>query len=304
MIRIGVIGAGSMGVNHARVFSEIPDVRLTAIVDHTLKKAESVARKYGAYASTDCKEILDMVDAVSVATTTSYHYEVGMFFLSNGKHTLIEKPIATTVEEADALIREAEDKGVILQVGHLERFNAGVVMLSEMVKEPKLIESQRMTPFHGRCIDVDVTLDLMIHDIDIILSLVKSEISDIRATGASVITNNIDVAHAWIEFKNGCIAEVVASRIADKKLRRLRVFQYNSCLELDYTRQELTLYSRDSGDIERHIRRPEFREPLKEELLSFIECIRHNCTPPVSGYEGKQALRVALEVSRLVKHDA
>jgi len=302
VIRVGVIGAGSMGRNHARILSDIPGVRLTAVVDHTLQKAESIATQYGAFATTDYHEIVHMVDAVSIATTTSQHHEVGVFFLSNGKDSLIEKPIATSLQEADDLIREAEAGGAILQVGHLERFNGGVKMLSQMITSPLMIESHRVTPFHGRCIDVDVTLDLMIHDIDIILSLVKSDISDIKATGASVLTGNIDVAHAWIEFNNGCIAEAVASRIAEEKSRVIKVFQHDICLELDYTRQELTSYTRGSGGLRKQTRKALYMEPLREELISFIECIRHRSRPVVSGYEGREALRVALEVSRLVKY--
>jgi predicted dehydrogenase len=170
-----------------------------------------------------------------------------------------------------------------------------------MVKNPQFIESRRLSPFLGRGIDVDVTLDLMIHDIDIILSLVNSEITDLRATGAHVMTDNIDIAHAWIEFENGCIAEAVSSRIANSKTRKLKVFQENTYIALDYQSQEITCYTKQNGKVRKEIKRPEEKEPLKEQLISFIDCIRSNKRPVVSGQEGKEALKVVLKVSRLVK---
>jgi predicted dehydrogenase len=171
-----------------------------------------------------------------------------------------------------------------------------------MVDKPQFIESQRLSPFLGIGIDVDVTLDLMIHDIDIILSLVNSEISDIRATGAKVLTDNIDIAHAWIEFANGCIAEAVTSRIADEKIRKLKVFQHNSFLDLDYQNQELACFTKRDKNVTREIKKPEGKEPLKEQLTSFIECVKNLTQPVVSGKEGKEALKVALKISHLVNH--
>ncbi|GBE31236.1 hypothetical protein BMS3Bbin05_00135 [bacterium BMS3Bbin05] len=173
-------------------------------------------------------------------------------------------------------------------------------MISDMVEKPKFIESRRLSPFLGRGIDVDVTLDLMIHDIDIILSLVDSGIADLRATGASVLTENIDIAHAWIEFENGCIAETVSSRIANEKKRELKIFQHNSCLNLDYQNQEITCYTRLNGNVGKETKNPGVKEPLREQLLSFIDCIRSRRQPVVSGHEGKEALKVVLEISRLV----
>jgi predicted dehydrogenase len=245
---------------------------------------------------------MDSVDAVSIAAPTPLHYAIGLDCIQHGKHLLIEKPITSTIEEADILISEAGKRGLVLQVGHLERFNAGVSLLSSMVDTPKFIESQRMSPFLGRSSDVDVTLDLMIHDIDIILSLVHSEISDIRATGAKVLTDSIDIAHAWIEFANGCIAEAVTSRIANEKVRRLKVFQHNAFLDLNYQSQEVTCQKNIHDHINREIKKPEEKEPLREELISFIECIKNGSPPVVSGHEGKEALDVALKISRLVHH--
>jgi len=302
MINVGVIGVGSIGKHHARIFSSLEGVKLVGIVDADFPRAEEFARKYNCRAFYDYMKIMDSVDAVSIAVPTTFHFDVAIDFLKHNKSILIEKPITSTLEEAEVLIAEAEKRKLILQVGHLERFNAGVAMISAMVDKPRFIESQRLSPFLGRGTDVDVTLDLMIHDIDIILSLVNSEITDIRATGARVLTENIDIAHAWIEFRNGCIAEAVTSRIANEKVRQLKVFQHNSFLNLDYQKQELVSYTKLNSNVEKVIRRPEVKEPLKEQLISFVECVKSGRRPLVSGHEGREALSVALKISGLVNH--
>ena len=301
MINVGVIGVGSIGMHHARIFSGLDNVHLVGIVDADPERAEDISSKYGCKVFSSYHDIMDSVDAVSIAVPTTLHYRIGMDFLACNKDVLIEKPVTTSIEEADILISEAEKRDRILQVGHLERFNAGVAMMSTMVDNPKFIESQRLSPFLGRGVDVDVTLDLMIHDIDIILSLVKSGIADLRATGAKVLTENIDVAHAWIEFENGCIAEAVSSRIAKGKKRRLKVFQHNTYLDLDYQTQEITCYLKTDGTVGKEIKKPAEKEPLKEQLISFIQCVTSRTRPVVSGKEGKEALQIALEVSKLVK---
>ena len=303
MINVGVIGVGSIGKHHARIFSNLEGVRLVGIVDADFPRAEEFAHKYNCKAFKDHLKIMDSVDAVSIAVPTTFHFQVAMDFLGHNKNILVEKPITSTLEEAETLTAEAEKRNLILQVGHLERFNAGVSMISGMVDKPQFIESQRLSPFLGRGIDVDVTLDLMIHDIDIILSLVKSEITDIRATGARVLTENIDVAHAWIEFENGCIAEAVTSRIANEKVRQLKVFQHNLFMNLDYQKQELTCYSKLDDSVGKEIKKTEEKEPLKEQLVSFIECVKNGTQPLVSGHEGKEALKIALRISGLVNHN-
>ncbi|UCH44985.1 MAG: Gfo/Idh/MocA family oxidoreductase [Nitrospiraceae bacterium] len=300
MINVAVIGVGSIGIHHARIFSAIEGVNLTAIVDSDAARAQEVGQKYNCAVLDNYHEIMDSVDAVSIAAPTTFHYKIAMDFLRHGKGILVEKPVTTTIEEADRLIEEAEKRNCVLQVGHLERFNAGVSMISEKVREPQFIESQRLSPFLGRGTDVDVTLDLMIHDIDIILSLVNSDIADLRATGARVLTENIDVAHAWIEFENGCIAEAVTSRIAEGKVRQLKVFQENAFLNLDYQSQEITCHTKRAGLVEKETIKPEEKEPLKEQLIAFIDCVRNNTKPLVSGQEGREALKVALKISGLV----
>jgi len=302
MINVAVIGVGSIGIHHARIFSDMENTTLVGVVDVDIKRAQEVASKYNCRAFNNYKELIDSVDAVSIAVPTTLHFQTGMDFLKHNKNILVEKPISTTLEEADRLIEEAEKRDLIFQVGHLERFNSGVSLISNMVDKPQFIESQRLSPFLGRGIDVDVTLDLMIHDIDIILSLVNSEISDIRATGAKVLTDNIDVAHAWIEFENGCIAEAVTSRMANDKIRQLKVFQHNAYLSLDYQSQEITTFRKNNGKVDKKTEKPEEKEPLKEQLRSFINCIINSSQPLVSGFEGKEALKVALKISGLVNH--
>ncbi len=302
MVNVAVIGVGSIGVHHARIFSALEHTTLVGVVDADMEKARNMASMYNCNAFNNYMEVIDSVDAVSIAVPTTLHFQTALDFLKHNKNILVEKPITTTIQEADILIEEAEKRDLIFQVGHLERFNSGVSLISTMVDRPQFIESQRLSPFLGRGIDVDVTLDLMIHDIDIILSLVKSGISDIRATGAKVLTENIDVAHAWIEFENGCIAEAVTSRMAQDKVRQLKVFQQNSYVSLDYQSQEITTYKKQNGNVNKKTERPEETEPLKEQLRSFIDCIMNRSQPLVSGIEGKEALKVALKISGLV-HD-
>lgn len=301
MLKVGVVGIGSIGIHHARIYSQLEGVRLAAVADSDFAKAEETASKYDCKAYENYLEMMDSIDAVSIAVPTVLHYRTAMDFLKNNKDVLLEKPITSDEKEADEIISEAEKRGRVLQVGHLERFNSGVSLISGMIKEPKFIESQRLSPFLGRGTDVDVTLDLMIHDIDIILSLVDSEISDLRATGAKVLTENIDVSHAWIEFKNGCIAEVVASRIAPEKKRQLKIFQHNDYLSLDYQTREVIRYSRVDDKIEQETMKAEEKEPLKEQLASFIECVKNRTEPLVSGHEGKEALKVALRISEEIR---
>ncbi|MBI5675814.1 MAG: Gfo/Idh/MocA family oxidoreductase [Nitrospirae bacterium] len=302
LLRVGVIGAGSIGQHHARIYSGLEGVRLAGIVDINSVQAQKIALKYNCKAFKDYTEIIDSVDAVSIAAPTTLHHRISMDFLKHDKDILVEKPITSTMYEADEMIAEAGKRGLILQVGHLERFNAGISVISSMVDSPQFIESRRLSPFLGRGTDVDVTLDLMIHDIDIILSLVNSDISDLRATGAKVLTDNIDVAHAWIEFRNGCIAEAVTSRIADEKVRELKIFQHNAFLSLDYQTQEVSCYKKLDGGVGREVKRAEKKEPLQEQLISFVECVRKRTRPVVSGQEGREALKVALKVSELVNN--
>ncbi|HCC69445.1 MAG TPA: UDP-N-acetyl-D-glucosamine dehydrogenase [Nitrospiraceae bacterium] len=302
MIKVGVIGVGYLGAHHARIFSELKDVQLIGVVDANSESAREVASRYSCKAYENHLEIMDSVDAVSIATPTTIHFPIAMDFLMARKDILIEKPITSNVKEAEELIHEAQARGLVLQVGHLERFNPGLSIIDSMLDNPSFIESHRLSPFSVRGTDVDVTLDLMIHDIDIILSLVGSEVSDLRATGDRVLTENIDTAHAWIEFENGCIAGIVASRISPEKVRQIKVFQRHTCLSLDYQSQEVLCYRKVADRIETEKIKPEKKEPLREQLKSFIKCVRERSMPVVSGVEGKKALEVALKISEVVKN--
>ena len=296
-VKVGVIGIGYLGQHHVRIYSEIDGTELSAVVDIDREKADSFAGKYSCSPHTDYRDILHKVDAVSIVTPTTNHYSIAMDCLKAGKDVLIEKPVTVRVEEADELIREAEKQGCIIQVGHLERYNPAVLSASDMIREPLFLESERLSPFLGRGTDVDVTLDLMIHDVDIILSLISVPVREIKAVGAKVLTDKIDVAKAWLEFENGCTSLVTVSRLSPEKLRRLKVFQKDSYISIDYQNSEIKRYFKDKGRISFEITKPEKKEPLKEELKDFILCVKDRRRPKVSAVEGRNALKVVMEIT-------
>jgi predicted dehydrogenase len=300
-VRVGVIGIGYLGQHHARIYSELENTELVAVVDAVEKRADSFAAKYGCEAYYDYRDIFNKVDALSIVTPTTSHYDIALDCLRAGKDILIEKPITVSVKEADELIAESEKSGCIIQVGHIERYNPAVLAASEMVKEPRFIEAERLSPFLGRGTDVDVTLDLMIHDVDIVLSFVFSPVKEIKAVGTRVLTDKIDVAKAWIEFENGCIALFTASRLSPEKQRRLKVFQKDSYLLLDYQNCEIKHYFRRGQEIVSDTIRPENKEPLKEELRDFISCVKERKRPKVSATEGRDALKIALDITKQIK---
>jgi predicted dehydrogenase len=301
-VRVGVIGVGYLGQHHARIYSESEEAELIAVVDIDQKKAETFGAKFGCEAYYDFRDILNKVDVLSVVTPTTTHYDIALNCLKAGKDILIEKPISVNIKEADELISESEKRGCIIQVGHLERYNPAVLAASEMFKEPMFIESERFSPlFMGRGTDVDVTLDLMIHDIDIILSLITFPVKEIRAVGAEVLTDKIDVAKAWLEFENGCIALATVSRLSPDKLRRLKVFQKDSYISIDYQNSEIKRYFKDEKGMSFEITKPEGKEPLKEELRDFICCVKDRRRPKVSAVEGRNALKVVLQITDIIK---
>jgi len=300
-VRVGVIGVGYLGQHHARIYSEIEEAELIAVVDIDQEKADTFGAKYGCEAYYDFRDVLNKVDVLSVVTPTTTHHDIALGCLKAGKDILIEKPITVNIKEADELIRESEKMGCIIQVGHLERYNPAVLAASEMFKEPMFIESERFSPFLGRGTDVDVTLDLMIHDIDIILSLITLPVKEIRAVGAEVLTGKIDVAKAWLEFENGCIALATVSRLSPDKLRRLKVFQKDSYISIDYQNSEIKRYFRDKKGISFEVTRPEKKEPLKEELRDFLHCVKERRRPKVSAVEGRNALKVVLQITDIIK---
>jgi predicted dehydrogenase len=313
MLRAGVIGVGYLGQHHARIFSELQGVKLAAVVDPDGQRASEIARKYGCAAFTDYRDALDAVDAFSIVTPTTLHYDVALGCILAGKNVLIEKPITATIEEADALIAAADKAGVMVQVGHLERFNPAVAALYPLIGEPRFFEASRLSPFLGRGIDVDIPLDLMIHDLDIILSLIshaaqKKTIDgipslpvEVRATGFNVMTETIDMAKAWLEFDGGIQALVSASRHSQIKARTLKIYQEDSYLFVDYQNMELARFSRQGGAVVREALPVEKKEPLKEELEDFARCIGSGTKPRVCALQGRNALKLALQIGETIK---
>ncbi|MFL6648142.1 MAG: Gfo/Idh/MocA family oxidoreductase [Sulfurifustaceae bacterium] len=306
-LRVGVVGVGYLGRFHARIYAAMPDVELVGVVDVDAARAREIAEQHGCRAYTEATELLGQVDAVSIVVPTVYHAAAARPFLECGVHMLMEKPLAPTIEEAQALVEAAERAGVIFQVGHLERFNAGIMELAARVAHPRFLEVHRLGTFVDRATDVDVVTDLMIHDIDIVMSLVKSGIRGISAEGIPVITDQVDIANARIEFQNGAVANVTASRVSNKKLRRIRVFGKEHYYGLDYIDQKLEIVraipDEAGGKWPRIVTETlaiEPRPPLDAELAHFVNCVRGGHRPLVDGRVGLEALRVALLVKEKI----
>lgn len=300
-LRVGVIGVGYLGQHHARIFSGLAGVELVGIADIDSMKSEEIACKYNCGCFSGYAELVSACDALSIVTPTSTHHCIAMDCLNAGKDLFIEKPITERLDEAREIIQAAEKSNLILQVGHLERYNPAIVAATAMIRAPKFIEAERLSPFLGRGIDVDVTLDLMIHDIDIVMSIVRSEVKEIRATGDSVMTGKVDVAKAWLEFENGCKALITASRLAPEKMRKLRVHQEDTYISVDYQSQEVRRYFKRGTDISFDVVKPETREPLKEELTDFISCVQQRKKPMVSGKEAMDALEIVLKINEMLR---
>jgi predicted dehydrogenase len=304
-----VIGAGYLGKFHAEKYAALPDCELVAVVDVNEEAAKMVAEKTGAQALQDYQTLLGQVDAVSIVVPTTLHHAVARDFLQAGAHVLVEKPIAVTVEEADDLIQIAKANQRILQVGHLERFNPAIRGLENLEEKPLFIESHRLSPFNPRANDVSVVLDLMIHDIDIILALVDSDIDHVDASGTAVLTQGTDIANARLTFKNGCVANVTASRISMKMERKMRMFRPCSYISVDF--QNRVLVKHKTGDKEMFPGIPEIvseesvfesGDALFEEIKHFVHCIQTGEAPIVSGEAGRRALATAIQITQLLKH--
>ncbi len=303
IIRAAVVGVGYLGKFHAQKYAKMAGVELVGVVDTDIGRAEEVAATLGTRAYTDYRDLIGKVDAVSIVVPTSDHFEVSRTLLENDVDLLVEKPFTTTLDEADELIRISEARGLLVQVGHLERFNPAVVALKDIIKKPLFIESHRLSTFKARATDVSVVLDLMIHDIDFILNFVKSELKTIHAAGIPVITESVDIANARIEFENGCVANVTASRVSMKDERKIRLFQQDAYISIDFANHEATIVHRkaDSDDgfipgMEIESRTFPKGDALDEELKSFIESVKNRTEPSVTGQMGRDALKTALDV--------
>jgi predicted dehydrogenase len=300
-IRAGVVGVGSIGRNHARIYSDLPGVEFSAILDTNPETANVISEQYGAKAAAALTEFADMIDMATVATPTPDHYEIGKFLLSQGKHLLIEKPITETPGQAEELVKLAKERSVILQVGHVERFNPVLSALEQRLTRPRFIEAHRLSPYPFRSVEIGVVLDLMIHDLEIILHLVRSPVKSIDAVGVPVLSKGEDIANARIRFQNGCVANVTASRISPEKMRKIRVFQEDAYLSLDYQKQSAELFRLVNGTISREAVEVDKDEPLKRELQSFVECSRRGIQPVVSGSEAAAALELAIEITEITR---
>jgi predicted dehydrogenase len=309
-VRVGVVGVGHLGVHHARVYSEILGANLVGVVDVDEDRAHDVAENLGVPAYNDLDRFLDETrpDALSIVVPTVKHFEVAKAAMERGVNLLIEKPVTAGTEEAEELLRIASDRNLVLQVGHIERFNSAVQQIREMVSDPIYIQSRRMGPFSSRIADVGVVLDLMIHDVDIILSLVRSEIADISAMGRCVRTDNEDIASAQIRFANGTVAHILVSRVTEKRIRTLEITEPERYLMVNYETQDVTLnhcvQSPGRGMVE-VVEHPVFpkREPLKLELQDFVRCVREGVEPLVSLRDGKRALEVCVAMLRQIHGD-
>jgi predicted dehydrogenase len=325
-VKVGVIGVGHLGKLHASLYKEVPDAELMGIFDTDGKKCKTVAEELNVKAFANLVQMFEAVEAVNIVTPTSTHYDIASQALSLDKHVFIEKPITKSEEEAEDLIQLAQSKNSIIQVGHIERFNAAMLALTDVPLEPIFIEAHRLASFNPRGTDVAVILDLMIHDLDLILYLVKSRPVKISASGVGVISTNIDIANARIEFENGCVANITASRLSAKKMRKMRIFQKNAYISMDFSEGFSEIFYipgenqepfRDGtlaislGQLEEGAKKKDIKynrlerknvNPLKLELSKFVESIKDGIKPVVSGEEGLEALRLANLILKEVGH--
>ncbi|MFH1622069.1 MAG: Gfo/Idh/MocA family oxidoreductase, partial [Candidatus Omnitrophota bacterium] len=292
-LKVGVIGIGRLGSIHTRVYSELDNVDLVGICDIDQKKLEKVTGQFKVPSFLSHNDLLNKVDAISIAVPTNKHYEIAKDFINKGVHLLVEKPITNDLAQAAELIELAKKNKVILQVGHVERFNSAFSAVEKIIKNPRFIECHRLSPFPHRSLDIGVVLDVMIHDIDIILGLVKSEIKTVDAVGVPVLTSFEDIANARITFQNGCVCNLTASRISDEAMRKIRIFLSDTYISLDYGSQEAFLYRKEIGQITKEMLPIEKEEPLKREIESFIDCVINNKRPLVTGEEAYQALQLS-----------
>jgi len=316
-LRVGVLGVGHLGSLHARMYAEIPSAEFIGVMDTDAARADAIARDLHVASFRTAEDLLNQVSAVSIAAPTRAHFELARLAIQAGVHVLIEKPMASTIEEASSIVKLAKEKKVKVQIGHIERFNPALLALQKYELRPMFVESHRLAQFNPRGTDVAVVLDLMIHDIDIIVSLVHSPVASIEANGVAVVSDTIDIANARIQFENGCVANVTASRISQKKMRKMRLFQKDAYISIDFSeglaevfrlrddgdtagKNTMLLGEIDSGAIKRSIvyEQPEVKEvnALKYELERFVDAVQHDREPPVTGAEGLRALTLAHDI--------
>lgn len=308
-LRLGVVGVGYLGEFHAQKYASMEDIDFVGLTDKNPERAQEMARKYNTKAYNSHTELLSHVDGLSLAVPTVSHFEIGHDILDHGIHLLIEKPITLKLMDADRLIEVAKKNNTILQIGHIERFNPAVIKMESMLSKPLFIDSHRLAFFTNRGTDVDVILDLMIHDLDIIMHIVDSEIKEINAVGMPVISEKIDIANVRIIFSNGTVANLTASRVSNESLRMIRIFQPDNCISIDYSKRKISVTQfkgseKDSANIPSLVHKEdEFldSDPLADQIRSFVETIKTRAEPKVTGVDGRKALAVALSIIDQIK---
>jgi len=310
-MNVGVVGVGHVGYHHARVYSQLPGVTLVGVSDTDEERMNKTAGDFSTAGWLEYEQLLEQADAVSVAVPTSLHHTVTKRCLEAGVSALVEKPLCTDLAGAEELVRLAREKGITLQVGHVERFNGAVRKLAEVVHNPRFIECHRLSPYPSRGDDVGVVLDLMIHDLDIVLSLVKSEVTQAEAIGMPVFSPHEDIANARLKFANECVANLTASRVSVDRMRKIRIFESDAYLSVRYDDQEVKIYRKRDDKlrqgldpmqcIEIDVLPVDKEEPLRAELASFVHCVQTRERPVVSGEDGRNALRLALELSEQIR---
>ncbi len=302
-LKVAVIGTGKLGSRHAAQYAKMPHVELVGVCDTQEQRAQDIAREHKTKAFKDYRELLTIAEAASIVVPSHLHHAISKDFMNHNVHLLVEKPITTTLDHADDLLELAKEKSLILQVGHIERFNSAIRTIKGIIKNPRFIESHRLGPYDPRVADTGVTLDLMIHDIDIVLDLVKSPIKSVDSVGAFILSKTEDIANTRIRFENNCVCDLTASRVTPEVVRKIRIFQDNAYISLDYVTQEAQIYTKDITGI--HHKKIDITktDSLKEELTDFVECVRSGKRPLVSGQEGRDALALALRVSQQIRDE-
>jgi predicted dehydrogenase len=302
-LRVAVIGVGHLGKHHARILASLPGVQLTGVVDTNHARAEEIAAAHHSTAFGDYRDVLGRVDAVTIAVPTEQHLDIALPFLAGGVPVLVEKPMARSLSEADAMIAAAAKSGVVLAVGQTERFNPAVEAARPHLTDPRFVEVHRLGAFPERSLDIDVVFDLMIHDLDVVLSIVKAEVESIEAVGVPVLTGRVDIANVRLRFANGCIVNLTASRISRDRVRKIRFFQPAAYLSIDYAAQKIERWtlvqsggaampSIQGGEVE-----VEHEEPLKRELADFVDAVASRRAPVVTGAQGRRALALAQAIT-------
>jgi predicted dehydrogenase len=299
-LRVGVVGVGHIGREHARIYSRLPEVEFVGMCDLDGQVAEKLAQKHGVKSFATVQALAESIDAATVATPTNTHHDIAGQLLRAGKHVLVEKPIADNTDQARELIELAAAKGLVLQVGHIERFNPALGALEEKLTRPRFIEAHRLSAYPGRSTDIGVVLDLMIHDIEVVLHLVRSPLVSVDSVGTPVLSKGEDIANARLRFENGCVANLTASRISFEKMRKIRVFQDDAYLSLDYFDQSGEIYRKIDTQITKEKIKVEKDEPLKLELAAFIDCVQSRQAPRVGGAQAARALEIAMKITQQI----